>query len=340
MSPTADVRKRVAVLDDYQDVARTYGDWSTLDGRISLDTFNRHIADEDELAEILHEHDIVVVMRERTPFGRSLLDKLPRLELLVTTGPFNAAIDLEAAASRGVPVWATRGFLPPTTELTWGLILACAKNICVFDRAIKADGWQTLISRDLHGARLGVIGLGYYGSEVARIGQAFGMDVVAWSQNLTAERCHEAGVTPTSKEDLLATSDFVTLHLLLSERTRGLIGRPEIDLMKPTAFLINASRGPIVDEEALVRALIGGRIAGAGLDVFEVEPLPPGHPLRRLENVVTTPHVGYVSEATYRVFFEDVIDNIACHLEGRAGKPVARVPRRSGPFYLPGEAAP
>jgi phosphoglycerate dehydrogenase-like enzyme len=312
--------KRVAVLDDYQDVARLYADWSVLDGRVGIQVFTTHIPEEDELVDALKDFEIIVAMRERTPFRRGLLERLPRLELLVTTGPINAAIDLAAATDKRIPVWGTRGFLPPAMELTWALILACAKNVCRLNQDVKAGAWQTRIGRDLHGARLGVVGLGYYGLEVARIGLAFGMDVVAWSQNLTAERCVEAGVTHVTKQELLETSDFVTIHLVLSDRTRGLIGASDLQRMKPTAYLVNTSRGPIVHEPALVRSLEEGWIAGAGLDVFDREPLPPHHPFRPLGNVITTPHVGYVTDRSYEVFFEDVVDNIVCFLDGRVGR--------------------
>jgi phosphoglycerate dehydrogenase-like enzyme len=328
--------KKVAVLDDYQGVAQAYADWRVLGDRVNVEAFRDHVDDQDVLAEMLHDFEIVVAMRERTRFPRRLFARLPRLELLVTTGPSNAAIDLEAASDRGIPVWGTRGFLPPTTELTWALILACAKNVCRVDRDVKAGGWQSVMGRDLYGARLGVIGLGHYGSEVARIGEAFGMDVVSWSQNLTAERCLEAGVTYAPKDELMETSDFVTIHLVLSDRSRGLIGVPELRRMKNTAYLVNASRGPIVNEAALVRALQEGWIAGAGLDVFDVEPLPRDHVFRQLDNVITTPHVGYVTERTYRAFFADVVENIACYLDGRVGRQIGPSPRGAGPFRVPG----
>jgi phosphoglycerate dehydrogenase-like enzyme len=327
--------KRVVVLDDYQDVARGYGYWSRLDGRVAVDALTTHVGDEDELVRAIADYEIVVVMRERTPIGRSLLEQLPRLELLVTTGPFNAAIDMDAAAERGVPVWGTRGFRPPTTEHTWALILACAKHVPALDRSVKSGGWQTGLGRDLFGARLGVIGLGYYGASVARIGLAFGMDVVAWSQNLTPERCAEVGVGYAARDELFSTSDLVTIHLVLSDRTRGLVGEADLRRMKRTAYLVNTSRGPIVDEAALVAALEEGRLAGAGLDVFDVEPLPPDHPLRRLDNVVTTPHVGYVSEETYRVFFEDVVENVARYLDGGVGLAVGAGAFESGDFQVP-----
>jgi phosphoglycerate dehydrogenase-like enzyme len=328
--------KRVTVIDDYEGIARVYADWTPLESRVEIEIIEEHVTDENELAEMLAGSQIVVVMRERTRFGRSLLERLPDLEMITTTGPINAVIDLDAAAERDIKVWATRGFLPPATELTWALILACAKNVCKFDRELRDGLWQSRIGQDLYGSRLGVIGLGYYGSEVARIGAAFGMDVVAWSQNMTEADCRAAGARLVSKTELLATSDFVTIHLRLSDRTRSLIGAAELETMKPSAYLINTSRGPIVEEPALLHALDVGLIAGAGLDVFDVEPLPADHMLRSLENVVMTPHIGYVTARSYRVFFEDVVDNIECHLEGRSGKPLGSSPRREGDYLIPG----
>jgi phosphoglycerate dehydrogenase-like enzyme len=328
--------RRIAVLDDYQDVARAYADWSTVEGQAQVDIFTDSIAGEDNLVEALGDYEVIVVMRERTPFGRSLIERLPRLELLVTTGPYNAAIDLDAAADRGVPVWATRSLLPPTTELAWALILACSTGVCDLDRKVKAGGWQDKIRGDLYGSRIGVLGLGYYGSEVTRIGKAFGMEAVAWSQNLTPERCAEAGVELVDKRELVETCDVISIHLRLSERTRGLIGEEELRQMKSTAFLVNTSRGPIVDEGALVQALREGWIAGAGLDVFETEPLPQDHALRQLDNVVTTPHVGYVTGSNYRVFFEEVVENLERFLEGAEGKVVGPSPHHEGVFMVPG----
>lgn len=328
--------KRVTVLDDYEGITRVYADWTVLDSRVELEIIERHVNDENELAEILSGSEIVVVMRERTRFDRSLLQKLPALELIATTGPINAAIDLDAAADTGVKVWATRGFLPPATELTWALILACAKNVCKSDREMRDGRWQSRIGQDLYGSRLGVIGLGYYGSAVARIAGAFGMDVIAWSQNMTETDCRAVGARLVSKTELFERSDFVTIHLRLSDRTRGLIGAAELEKMKPSAYLINTSRGPIVEEHALVHALKTGLINGAGLDVFDVEPLPAEHVLRQLENVVMTPHVGYVTARSYRVFFEDVVQNIVCHLDGRSGTPLGPSPRRDGDYLVPG----
>jgi phosphoglycerate dehydrogenase-like enzyme len=239
---------------------------------------------------------------------------------------FNAAIDIEAAAAGGVRVCGTRGIQPPTTELTWALILACVKGVPANDAAVRSGAWQVTLGGDLRGARLGLVGLGNYGASVAAIGKAFGMDVVAWSQNLTPARCDDVGVAPVSKAELLSTSDVISIHLVLSDRTRGLIGAPELGAMKPTAYIVNTSRGPIIDETALVAALSDHRIAGAGLDAFDVEPLPLAHPLRRLDNVVLSPHMGYVTVNSYRVFFGDVIADIDAFLRGEVLRPVRPAP--------------
>jgi phosphoglycerate dehydrogenase-like enzyme len=308
---------RAVVLDDYQGVALASADWSILRNRVEVDTLSTHIADEAELAHTISNYDIVVAMRERTPLRRSLFERLPRLKLLVTTGPFNAVIDLDAASDHGVKVCATRGHMPPTTELTWALILACLKRVCECDKAVREGAWQTRMGLDLYGAQLGVLGLGNYGSAVSKVAQAFGMTVVAWSQNLTAERCRSIGVALVEKDELLRTSDVVSIHLVLSDRTRGLLSEPELRSMKPSAFLVNTSRGPIIDEPALLAALREGWIAGAGLDVFDHEPLPVDHPLRSIPNVVLTPHMGYVTPRSYEVFFTDVVEDIAAYVEGR-----------------------
>lgn len=307
---------RVVVLDDYQDVARRFGPWGDLGDRIELDVLTEHVSDEDELAERLRGAAIVVAMRERTPFRRSLLERLDALKLLVTTGMRNASIDLGAAHDGGVVVCGTRIPVRPTTELTWGLILALLRRIPREDARMRQGGWQHTVGSELAGKTLGVIGLGRQGSGVAKIGLAFEMNVIAWSQNLKAEDAAEIGVTAVSKGELLATADVVSLHLVLSDRSRGTIGPAELTAMKPTAYLINTSRGPLVDEEALVTALNEGTIAGAALDVYDVEPLPPDHPLRSAPNTVLTPHLGYVSEESYRIFYSDVVDDISSFLDG------------------------
>jgi phosphoglycerate dehydrogenase-like enzyme len=287
---------RVAILDDYQDVARVYADWDRLDAEVVV--FTEHF---DDIGH-LEPFEVIMAMRERTPFPRERLERLPNLRLLVTTGMGNAAIDTAAARELGITVAGTGGTPTHTAELAWGLILALARHIPAEDRAIRDGGWQHTVGFELAGRTLGVIGLGRLGSQVARIGEAFGMEVIAWSQNLD---------TPLTKEELLARADVVTIHVRLSDRTRGLIGARELALMKPTAYLINTSRGPIVDETALLHALRDGRIAGAGIDVYDTEPLPPDHPLRTAPNTVLTPHVGYVTGASYARFFGDAVEDIA-----------------------------
>lgn len=307
---------RVALLDDYQDVATSMADWSSLPSGVAVTAFPHHLADPTAVARRLAGFDIVVAMRERTPFRRDLLEALPDLRLLVTTGMRNTSIDMEAAADLSIAVCGTGGLGYPTAELTWGLILALARGIPSEDRATRQGRWQVTMGTGLNGKVLGLVGLGNLGSQVATIGRAFGMSLLAWSQNLTRERADEFGATLVSKDELLALADVVTVHLVLSSRTRGLISARELGLMKPTAYLVNTSRGPIVDEVALVDVLDKGSIAGAGLDVFDQEPLPLDHPLRLLENTVITPHVGYVTEETYRVFFGDALEDIHAYLSG------------------------
>jgi len=309
---------KCVVLDDYQKVALSMADWSAVTGRVELKVFHRHIDDEDELVAAIEDCDIVVIMRERTPFRSGLLKRLPRLKLLVTTGMRNASIDLAAAAERGIVVSGTRGGGEGTTELTWALILGLARKLVQENEALRTGGaWQSTIGVDLLGKRLGLLGLGHIGGNVARIGQAFGMEVAAWSSNLTEERAALAGVTlASSKEELLASSDIVSIHLVLGDRSRGLIGARELGLMRKTAYLINTSRAPIVDRAALIDALRRGEIAGAGLDVFEQEPLPADDPLRMLPNVLATPHIGYVTAAAYRSFFRGIVEDIEAYLNG------------------------
>lgn len=307
---------RVAVLDDYQDVARKMTDWSVLPADVEVAVFRDHLTDQTAVAKRLKDFDIVMAMRERTPFPRTLLEQLSRLQLLTTTGMRNAAIDMQAAADCNVLVCGTGGLLYPTAELTWGLILSLLRHIPDEDHATQAGSWQVSIGQGLNGKTLGLMGLGRLGSEVARVGNAFQMDVIAWSQNLTAERAAERGATLVSKDELLARADILSIHLVLSARSRGLIGHQELNRMKPTAYLINTSRGPIVDEAALIAALHDGTIAGAGLDVFDEEPLPLDHPLRRTANTVITPHIGYVTQETYQVFFDETVENIQAFLQG------------------------
>ncbi len=308
--------KRCAIIDDYQGCALGMADWGALAAEVEVEAFRDHVSDEDELARRLAGFEIVCAMRERTPFPRSLFEKLPRLELLLTSGMRNLSIDGAAAAEHGVTVCGTPSVGTPTAELAWGLILALARSIPAEDRTVRAGGWQETLGVSLEGKTLGVIGLGRLGGRVARIGQAFGMEIVAWSQNLTEARCREVGVALADKDTLLRTSDVVTIHLLLSERTRGLIRAPDLALLKNGAFLVNTSRGPIVDEAALIDALERRAIAGVGLDVFDIEPLPADHPFRRLDNTVITPHLGYVSVENYRAYFPAMVEDILAWLDG------------------------
>jgi phosphoglycerate dehydrogenase-like enzyme len=304
------------VLDDYQGVALSHGGWQRLPADSQIEAFRDHLADEAALANRLQPFEVVVAMRERTPFPRSLLDRLPNLKLLVTTGMRNASFDMQAAKDRGVSVCGTGGLPTPTAELTWGLIIGCVRHIAAEDRATRAGHWQTTIGPTLHGATLGCLGLGNLGSQVARVGLAFGMNVIAWSQNLTAERAQQVGAKLVSKDELLSQSDVVSIHLVLSDRTRALVGARELALMKPTAFLVNTSRGPIVDEAALIETLRQHKIAGAGLDVFGEEPLPPDHPFLKLDNTLITPHLGYVTLETYDRFYGEAVEDILAWLNG------------------------
>ena len=313
---------KIVVLDDYQRVARRYGPFDSL-GDAEVEVLHEHITDPQELVRVLRGAQVVVAMRERTAFPAALLDRLPDLRLLVTTGMANAAVDLAAARARGVTVCGTgMGLAGPssnTAELTWALILAVRRHLVAEDRALRDGRWQTTIGAELHGSTLGILGLGRLGTQVARIGRAFDMRVVAWSENLTPERAAEAGATRVGKRDLFASSDVLTIHVKLSARTAGLVGAAELAAMKPSAVLINTSRGPIVDRHALVTALTAGTIAGAGLDVYDEEPLPAGDPLRRAPNTVLLPHLGYVTERAYRTMYEEAVEDIAAW---RAGTPL------------------
>jgi phosphoglycerate dehydrogenase-like enzyme len=310
---------RIAVLDDYQSVAADFCDWSRVPDPVEVVEFHDHVADPDSLIARLQVFDIVIAMRERTPLRREVLERLPNLQLLVTTGMRNKSIDIEAANELGITVCGTGAHPTATPELTWGLILATLRHIPQEDAGMRAGGWQQTIGGDLAGHTLGVVGLGRIGSQVAKVGQAFGMDVVAWSQHLTDERAAEHGVRRVEKDELFATADVVTVHLLWSKRTRGLIGADDFALMKHTAVFVNTSRGPIVDEQALIDVLRDGRIAGAGIDVYDQEPLPRDHPLRELRRAVLTPHLGYVTRGTYEVFYRDAVEDVAAFL---AGSPV------------------
>jgi phosphoglycerate dehydrogenase-like enzyme len=308
---------RIALLDDYQDVALSMADWSGLEKRATITVFNDHLADPDAVVARLQSFDIVCVMRERTPMTRAIIKHLPKLRLIASTAMRNVSIDLEAAAEHGIEVMHTGYSSTPTIELTWALILASARHLVAENAALRAGGWQRCIGDDLAGRTLGVLGLGNVGGAVARIGKAFGMEVTAWSQNLTADRAAEAGAVLVTKEELFRQADIVTIHLVLSRRTRGLVGAAELALMKPTARLVNTSRGSIVVEADLLGALRNGKIAGAGIDVFDQEPLPPDHPFRSQANLLATPHIGYVSRGLYARFYQDTVDNIRKWLDAR-----------------------
>jgi phosphoglycerate dehydrogenase-like enzyme len=306
---------KVAILDDFQDVAMRLADWSDVFRRAEITVFNDHVADPAAVVERLRPFDVVCVMRERTPLSREILQQLPRLKLIASIGPRNASIDMRTAEERGILVTATGYESTPTIELTWALILASARHLTREAASLRSGGWQTGIGANLRGKYLGVLGLGNIGKEVARIGLAFGMTVIAWSQNLTAEVASDAGATLVDKETLFRQADIVTVHLIQSRRTIGVIGAAELALMKSTARLINTSRGPIIDQAALTEALEARRIAGAALDVFDAEPLPADHPFRKLDNVLATPHIGYVTDDLYRTFYDDAAASIAAWLE-------------------------
>ena len=311
-------RYRCAILDDYQNVALQMADWSKVTGDVDIKVFNEPLGDPDKVVRALTGFAIVGAMRERTPFPRPVLEALPDLKLLITTGMRNNAIDLAAAKQRGIVVCGTPSFGNPTAGIAIGLMLELTRRIGFENARLKSGAlWQSTIGGDLDGKTLGVIGLGKLGARVAGIAKAFGMKVLAWSQNLTPDKCREAGVDYAGKDDLFRQADFVSVHVQLSERTRGLIGGKEIGLMKPTAYLINTARSPIVDEAALLAALRDRRIAGAGLDVFETEPLPLDHPLRKLDNAVITPHLGYVSVENYRAYFPGMAEDIRAWLDGK-----------------------
>src|ERR1700694_4992337 len=301
---------KIAVLDDYQNAALESADWSVIRDRADITVFQDHLNDTDAVIERLLPFDIVCVMREHTPLPRNLVERLPNLKFIASTGPVNASIDVVAAADRGIVVSYTGYRSDPTIDLTWALILASARNIVAESNSRGIGGWQRSVGTELRGKTLGVLGLGRVGSEVARIGRVFGMDLIAWSRNMTPEAAQAAGAVLVSKDELFEQADILTIHLVLSGRTRSLVGAAELALMKPTARLINTSRGPIVDEAAPIRALRTQQIAGAAIDVFDIEPLPASHPFRTLDNVLATPHIGYVSHDLYKTFYEDTVSNI------------------------------
>jgi phosphoglycerate dehydrogenase-like enzyme len=306
---------RIAVLDDYQGVAARLADWDSLGAEVTF--FSEHLGHEDDgVVAALENFDVVVVMRERTPLRAERLERLPNLKLIVSTGRRNASIDLKATATLGITVCST-GYLPaPAAEHTWALIHAATRRLDVELGAIRTGGWQTTVGRGLDGRRLSVLGLGNLGSRVAKVGLALGMDVVAWSQNLTDERAEEVGVRRVEKEELFATADILTIHLVLSKRSRGSVGADELALMKRDAILVNTSRGPIVDEAALLGALREETLGLAALDVFDVEPLPAAHPLRREPRAILTPHIGYVTQEQYGIFYRDAVEDIAAFAAG------------------------
>ena len=309
---------RAAILDDYQNVALSFADWSPIAGDVEIKVFNQPFKSRDEAIRALQGFAVIVGMRERTPFPRAVIEALPDLKLLITTGARNNSFDLKAAAERGVTVCGTRGFGSPTTGVVFGLILELTRRIGFENARLKAgQPWQVTIGPDLEGMTLGVLGLGKLGQRSAAVAKAFGMNVIAWSQNLTAEKAAAAGATYVSKEELFAKADVITIHVVLSDRSRGLVGAADLGRMKNTAYLINTSRGPIIDEAALIAALKGKRIAGAGLDVFDVEPLPLDHPYRTMDNVVITPHLGYVSAQNYAKYFPDIVTDIRAFLDGK-----------------------
>jgi phosphoglycerate dehydrogenase-like enzyme len=301
---------QIAVLDDYQNAALESADWSVLRDRADITVFQDHLPDPDAVIERLLPFDVICVMRERTPLPRKVIERLPNLKLIASAGSVNASIDVAAASDHGIAVVHTGYSSDPTVEFTWALILACVRHIVTESNSVRSGGWQQTVGADLRGKTLGVLGLGNVGSQVARIGSAFGMKLIAWSQNMTSEAAKAAGAILVSKDQLFERADILTIHLVLSSRTRGLVGAAELERMKATARLINASRGPIVEEQALINVLKNKQIAGAAIDVFDIEPLPPDHPFRTLDNVLATPHIGYVSHGLYKTFYEDTVSNI------------------------------
>ena len=307
---------RLALLDDYQQVALRFADWDGLSPDCTVTVFHDHLTDESSIAERLQEFDAVMALRERTPFPRSLLSRLPNLKLIASAGMRNAAIDLEAATELGIVVCGTEGSSRATMELTWALILGLLRQVPQEHQATRGGSWQQTLGIGLDGKTIGIIGLGNIGSQMAEVARAFHMNILAWSQNLTREHAEANGAALVGKDELLRRSDIVTIHTRLSGRTRGLLGARELGLMKPSAYLINTSRGPIVDEDSLIGALRAGAISGAGLDTFDREPLPENHPLLSLDNVLLTPHLGYVTQETYRTFYGQTLENVRSFIDG------------------------
>jgi len=313
-----------AILDDYQNVAMSVADWSGLAGQVNFKVFTLSLGGSDKVIAALKDCAVVCLMRERTLFGADVIDALPALKLIVTSGMRNAAIDVGAAAKRGIPVCGTESLGSPTAELIFGLILELARRIGFENARLKSGArWQSTLGIDLHGKTLGIIGLGKLGVRVAAIGHALGMKPIAWSKNLTADKAKEGGATLVTKDELLRQSDFITVHVQLSERTRGLIGASELAMMKPSAFFINTSRGPVADETAIAAALRGHKIAGAAIDVYNDEPLALDHPFRKLDNIVITPHLGYVTAENYKRFYGQMVEDIRAWLDGKPVRVIA-----------------
>jgi D-3-phosphoglycerate dehydrogenase len=316
------MQHRCAILDDYQNVALRLADWSAVQKDAEIVVFTEPLG--GKLKDTLRDFSILCLMRERTPFDRATIEALPNLKLIVTSGMRNAAIDIAAAAARGIPVCGTESIGTPTAELAFGLMLELTRKIGFENARLKAGApWQSTLGTELAGKTLGILGLGKLGSRVAQIGNAFGMNVIAWSQNLTDEKASAAGAKRVSKEDLFRQSDFITIHTQLSDRTRGVVGAAEFALMKPTAYLINTSRGPIVDEAALIAALRGNKIGGAGIDVYDAEPLALDHPLRKIDKAVITPHLGYVTAEGYRRFYTQMVEDVRAWLDGKPMRVIA-----------------
>ncbi|WP_316839017.1 D-2-hydroxyacid dehydrogenase family protein [Pedobacter gandavensis] len=299
-----------AILDDYQNIALSYGDWSEIEELAEITVFTDHLTEATEIIERLQPFEVIAVMRERTPMTREILSQLPNLKLIISTGQRNASIDIKAAEEFGIAIAPTRYISNGAPELTWALILALAKHLIPETANVRKGGWQTEIGVDLKGKTIGIVGLGNIGSTIARYAKAFEMEVIAWSENLTEEKAVAQGARLVTKEELFLQADFVTVHLILSSRSKGIIGAKELSLMKASAFFINTSRGPLVEEAALINALERKRIVAAGLDVYEIEPLPAQHPFRTLPNVLATPHIGYVTDQTYQIFYEDIKSNL------------------------------
>ncbi|KQV36982.1 D-2-hydroxyacid dehydrogenase family protein [Rhizobium sp. Root1204] len=308
--------KKIAILDDYQGVALEMADWSVLDGRAEITVFRDNLVEPHALIERLKDFDIVCVMRERAPMTRQVLEALPKLKLLASNSSKNASIDMQAASELGITVSGTEYLSYGTTEMAWGLILSGIRRIPQEIAAVRSGKWQHTVGQDIHGRTLGILGLGNFGKAVAKVGAAFGMHVIAWSQNLDPAHAAEHGVEAVSKNELFERSDVISIHMVLSDRSRGIVGKAELERMKPNAWLINTSRGPLVDEAALAEVLQAGKIGGAGLDTYSQEPLPEDHPFRTLPNVLAMPHLGYVTEDTYRLFYGQTVENIIAWLDG------------------------